>query len=350
MKMRKTLVMFLIMVLCVFCTKENANAYIMDDGITVTNLTSTSATVDWSGVGTFVLNDLAVEGTTITGYDVYLGETLVSTGTATSVRLSNIASGTMHFIYVYVNYQHPDGSTDQYYTFDYFETGDNGNINSGGEDNGTNPTTPSPTPDVTPTPGTSPTGPVVLTTPTVGTIEVIDNVLYLTGANLDSYAQKLEWKIYDKKTGKCVASDDSYSVGTLIYNFTGKKVFYAICRVVGYDSEYNEVYSDWSPKKYFVTQPKITTTKKHVKKNSVTIKWKKVTGAKNYTIYAKKGNAKKWTKVKTTSKTSFKLTKLKGKRINTYNSEYYFKVVTNAKVGGKTIKSGNKEYYEVYTY
>jgi len=354
MKMKKTMIMFLVMTLCVFFTKENVNAYIMDDGITVTNLTSTSATVDWSGVGTFVLNNLAVEGTTITGYDVYLGETLVSTGTATSVRLSNIASGTMHFVYVYVNYQHPDGSTDQYYTFDYFETGDNGNINSGGEDNGTTPTNPTPTPNPTPapnpTPEPDPTPAATLSTPTVSQAIVVEDVLYLSGANLDPYAQKIEWQIYDKKTGKCVATDDSYTVGTEIYSFKGKKVYYAICRVVGYDSEYNEVYSNWSAKKYFVTQPKVTSTKKHIKKNSVTIKWKKVTGAKNYTIYAKKSGSKKWTKIKTTSKTSYKLTKIKGKRINTYKSKYSFRIVTNAKVNGKTIKSGNKEYYTAYTY
>lgn len=337
--------MFLLMLLCIFCVKGDVHAYNMDNGITVTNLTSTSATIGWSGVGNYLLTSIA-PGSTITGYDVYLGETLVSTGLATSVHLTNIASNTMHFVHVYVNYVDAYGYTDQYTTFDYFETGGNGNINDGGQDNGT--VTPTPTP--TPTPDTTTPVTATLTTPAVGSAVVVDNVLYLTGANLDPYAQKLEWQIYDKKTGKCVASDDSYSVGTQIYNFSGKKVFYAICRVVGYDSNYNEVYSEWSPKKYFVTQPKVTTKKKHIKKNSVTIKWKKVTGAKNYTIYAKKQGAKKWTKVKTTSKTSYKLTKLKGKRINTYNSEYSFRIVTNAKVGGKTLKSSNKEYYTVYTY
>ncbi len=338
-KLRKGLLsIFLFAFVCVFASKLDTYAYNMDAGIAVTNLTLTSATIDWSGVGSYVTTTLS-PGAVITGYDVYLGETLVSTGSATSINLSNIASGTMHFIYVYVNYVDVYGYSEQHYTFDYFETGSNSNINDGGEDNGT----------VTPTDTTTPVA-TALATPAVGSAEVVDNVLYLTGANLDPYAQKIEWQIYDKKTGKCVASDYSYNVGTEIYSFKGKKVFYAICRVVGYDSNYNEVYSEWSPKKYFVTQPKVTSTEKHVKKNSVTIKWKKVTGAKNYTIYAKKKNAKKWTKVKTTSKTSYKLTKLKGKRINTYNSEYSFRVVTNAKVSGKTIKSSNKEYYTVYTY
>ena len=278
---------FLLMFICVCCSKLDVHAYIMDDGISVTNLTSTSVTIDWSGVGSFLTTELS-PGAVITGYDVYLGDVLVSTGSATSINLSNIASNTMHFICVYVNYIDVYGYSEQYYTFDYFETGDNANINSGGEDNGTvpsNPTpAPAPTPDPTPTPNPTPSPTVALATPTVGTAMVVDNVLYLSGSNLDPYAQKIEWKIYDKKTGKCVASDYAYTVGTEIYSFKGKKVFYAICRVVGYDSNYNEVYSEWSPKKYFVTQPKITSTNKHVKKNSVTIKWKKVTGAKNYTI------------------------------------------------------------------
>ncbi|MBQ9983965.1 MAG: hypothetical protein IJP29_05180 [Lachnospiraceae bacterium] len=344
---KRNLTMLLLMLLCVFCVKGNASAYIMDDGITVTNLTYTSATIDWSGVGSYVANTLS-PGARITGYDVYLGETLVSTGSGTSVHLPSIASGTMHFIFVYVNYVDIYGYSEQYYTFDYFETGDNANINDGGQDNGT--VTPSPAPTPTPTPSPTPSATVSLTTPTVSKAELGDGTLALLASNVDSNAYKIEWQVYDKKTGKCVATDDSYSTDTYIYSFNGRKVYYAICRVVGYDSNYNDVYSSWSAKKYFVSQPKVTSTKKHIKKNSITIKWKKVTGAKNYTVYAKKKNAKKWVKIKTTSKTSYKLTKLKGKRINTYATDYAFRVVTNAKVGGKTIKSGTYESYYTYTY
>lgn len=346
-KLRKGLLtMFLFTLACVLCSKFNSQAYIMDDGITVTNLTSTSATVGWSGVGSYVATSLS-PGAVITGYDVYLGDTLVSTGSATSVRLTNIASGTMHFIYVYVNYTDVYGYNEQYYTFDYFETGDNGNINDGGQDNGNVTPTPAPSPSPTPTPTPTTTS---LSTPKVSKVELVDGTLYVQAGDIDGSAYKLEWRIYDKKTGKCVKSDDTYSVGSYIYNLNARKVYYAVCRVVGYDSEYNDVYSNWSAKKYFVAQPKVTTKSKHIKKNSVTIKWKKVTGAKNYTVYAKKKSAKKWVKLKTTSKTSYKFTKLKGKRINTYKTDYSFRIVTNAKVGGKTIKSGTKESYYTYTY
>lgn len=53
-------------------------------------------------------------------------------------------------------------------------------------------------------------------------------------------------------------------------------------------------------------------------KSTVTISWKKVTGAQKYEVY--RYVKKKWKKIKTTSKTSYKVTKLKS------NTSYKFKV------------------------
>ena len=48
----------------------------------------------------------------------------------------------------------------------------------------------------------------------------------------------------------------------------GRKVYAIQCRSVGYDSDYNYVYSNWSASKYVVAQPKVSTNKKNLKKNS----------------------------------------------------------------------------------
>ena len=82
----------------------------------------------------------------------------------------------------------------------------------------------------------------------------------------------------------------------------------------------------------------------------MTIKWKKITGVKNYTVYVKKGNSKKWTKVKTTNSNKYVLKKFKGKTVNTFKNKYYFAVVGNATVNGKKVTSGKDEYYGAYSY
>lgn len=67
--------------------------------------------------------------------------------------------------------------------------------------------------------------------------------------------------------------------------------------------------------------------------NSVSLSWKKVTGAESYSIYratSKTGTYRKVTTVKTNSYTDKGLTN---------NKTYYYKVVANRKVNGKTVSS-----------
>lgn len=359
--MKRCLATLLTIFMMVWFVGFDSNAYNMDDNIKITNITSTSAYVEWSGLISYVCDELA-PGSTFTGFDVYLGDTKLYTNTrATSIQLNNIEPGTMHFFYVYVYYVDRWGYSGEHYAFDYFETGDKANINSSTDHHDPTPTpspspTPAPTPTPTPSPTPSPSYPTTsvtsLSTPKVSNVEVVNGEVYVKADNIDYRTQKLEWKIYDKKTGKCVKSETSYYTGDNFYGLNARKVYYAVCRAVGYDDDYNEVYSNWSAKKYFVSQPKVTTksNSKDIKVNSVNIKWKKVTGAKSYTVYAKKKSSSKWVKVKTTTKTSYKLTKIKGKALNLRNSDYNFRIVTNAKVNGKTIKSSNKEWYEAYVY
>lgn len=362
--MKKFMLSLLVMFTLIGCIGTTSHAYRIDDCISITNITSNSAYVDWSGVQAYLESNGAYGIT----YNVRLGDvTVLENTTQTSYQFSNIASDTVHFVMIDAYYYIYDELQD-YYTFDMFETGGYSNINGGTGDNGgstvtpSEPTTPEPTYPSEPTPSypsepapseptpSTPATTVTLSTPSVDTVEIVDGTVYVRAKNIDPYAECLEWEIYDKKTGELVKSATSYTVGDTIYGVNGRKVYYARCRVVGHDGNYNDVYSEWSGKKYFVTQPKITSTQKHIKVSSINIKWKKVTGAKNYTVYAKKENSKKWVKVKTTSKTSYELTKIKGKKLNLRNSDYNFRVITNAKVGGKTIKSSNKEYYTACVY
>ena len=97
---------------------------------------------------------------------------------------------------------------------------------------------------------------------------------------------------------------------------------------------------------YAVPQPKTTSDKDDISKNSIKLKWKKVKGAKSYTIYVAKSTKKdadtselNWKKVTKTKKTSYTLKKLGKKKINTYKYYYYVKIVTTAKVNGEKVSS-----------
>ena len=84
--------------------------------------------------------------------------------------------------------------------------------------------------------------------------------------------------------------------------------------------------------------PKISSLKSTKSKTAV-VTWKKVTGAKNYTVY-KSTDGKKWSKVSTTTKTTLTLTKLAGgKKIyvkvlatNNFKKDSAFSAVKNVKV------------------
>lgn len=101
-----------------------------------------------------------------------------------------------------------------------------------------------------------------------------------------------------------------------------------------------------------VKQPTIKTSKCKIKKNSIYLKWGKVKNAKSYTIYMRKEGAKKWVKVKklSASKTSYKITKFKGKNINVYKQDYEVTVMATAKINGKTYNSPKSKYIRTYTY
>lgn len=284
-KLAILLFMFSLMILVPNTAKAAQN--VDEDGISITNIGTTTANVDWSGT--------AVKYTSM-GYAVAWFST--------------------------------DGVQDN--RLDY-----NNNV----------PDTPSTqqTTEVTQTPD------ITLQVPKITEVKMSETKLGAVAGNIDSNARSLEWQVIDVKNGnKVVATDTSYTTGNIFYNM--KRKLYAVqCRAVGYDSNYNNIYSGWSAKSYVIAQPKVSTSKKYIKKNSITVSFKKIKGAKDYTIYMRKKGSSKWTKVKTTKKNKYKVTKFKGKSINLAKKSYEFCVIANAKVGKKTIKSSKSEYvYTVY--
>lgn len=96
------------------------------------------------------------------------------------------------------------------------------------------------------------------------------------------------------------------------------------------------IYGDWSPNRYFVYQT--ASGKKYP--NRIKMSWKKVSGAKSYTVSISTKEKGGYKKVKTLSSKSTSLTIRKcGKSKIKKGKTYYVKVVANLKDGGRTVKS-----------
>lgn len=84
--------------------------------------------------------------------------------------------------------------------------------------------------------------------------------------------------------------------------------------------------------------------------DGVKVSWKKMKGAKNYTVYVSTSPYSGFKKVATTSKTSATIKKCRGSKIMT-GVNYYYKVIANKKVGKKTAKSDDTWYgHFIFTY
>lgn len=111
--------------------------------------------------------------------------------------------------------------------------------------------------------------------------------------------------------------------------------FYRV-RVRAYTTVNNKVlYGAWSDYCAFAQQPKV-----NIKRSGSKLKfsWKKVKGAKDYTVYVSTKQRSGYKKVATTKKTKYTLKKFKKKKLNKKKT-YYVYVVANTKVGKKKFKS-----------
>ena len=145
----------------------------------------------------------------------------------------------------------------------------------------------------------------------------------------------------DKKTGKikltiepvegavsykilvATAADGEYTLakeGTeLTYTHTGKagaKYFFKVVAV----NEAGTESAESDPVNKFQVPAQVTSLKATTKKGQVTLKWKKVTGAKKYVIYMSKNGKTGWKKIGTVTKNTFVYKK------GTVGKKLYFKV------------------------
>lgn len=175
--------------------------------------------------------------------------------------------------------------------------------------------------------------------------------LYYLTWNHDANAYGYEVEIYDK-TGNNLVDTDSISASYFVsgnYDYywntsLQNKAFQFRVRAYNYDSNYDKAYGEWSDKFVVIPTAKITKITNH-KNGSVTLKWKKVSGASNYTVYKKVGTGK-WKKVKTVKGTSCKVSGLKvGKEAQ------FYVTVNKVKINGKkysTPKMTNPGYVYIY--
>lgn len=180
-----------------------------------------------------------------------------------------------------------------------------------------------------------------------------------TGVKVDNIDQSLKtatlsWKEqtgvsgYEYKLladGKTVESGSTVNSGDTQVTLDIKKNSFYTFKVRAYsDRAGSRKYGKWSTELNFAPQPNLT--KASTSRSGLVVKWDKITGAKNYTVYASTSANKGYKKVTTTTKTSYTLSKINGKKFNKSNT-YYIYVIANKSVSGKTISSTKSAYAAV---
>ena len=198
-------------------TGTTSKAYNISDVISITNLTTNSADIDWSAFDYKLRYQQEIDYVT---YTLMLGDDVIVENTSqTSAHISGLTGNTMYFVYLYANYYDGFGEPDCWSESDFFTTTEDGladNVDVVNPDvPNVTPSTPSePTIPTTPTtPSQSnteaPSQSVYLSKPSVASVELVKGLASVKAKNIDPNAQKIEWAIYDKKTNKLVKSNSS---------------------------------------------------------------------------------------------------------------------------------------------
>lgn len=120
---------------------------------------------------------------------------------------------------------------------------------------------------------------------------------------------------------------------------SGTKYYYAIVAVDGDSRSYNSTshFNDVCKTVTYSTSLKVANTSS----TDIKVSWNKVSGAKKYYVYRKKGSAKSWTKVKTTTSTSYTDTSVSNGTTYKYMVKAIdskSKTISSSKSSGTTIK------------
>lgn len=327
----------------------------------VTELSDSSVSIDYRNL----YYETVAGGASVLGYQIYLQDYTAATDAqlvaAASVQqvygnITGLLPGHEYSVQIHLEYQYPGTSSSEIYYSVQFTTplsGLSSDIDvvtdtsqpGGGAGTGTTPSASSGSAGSSGSTGS--TG--IVNTPSVSSVKMVGaNVgVVLNRVVCDGY----EYAIYKQKSGALAKLESTISSSTSFYGLSRKSVYYVRARAYIYDSNGNKVYSQWSGKEYFVPQPKLSKKGSKLKRNQIKLKWAKVSGASNYTIYIRKRGGGKWTKVKTVSgkKSSYTIKKYKGKSINIRNNSYEVTVKANSKIGGRKYSSNKKDYIYTYT-
>lgn len=102
----------------------------------------------------------------------------------------------------------------------------------------------------------------------------------------------------------------------------------------------------WSDYIWFATTPKTVKAEispSQLVEDGFNISWSKVKGATNYSVYVSRSASSGYKKVATTNSTKYNLRTFNGSQLT--NGTYYYYVIANKKVGGKTYKSDDSWYF-----
>lgn len=354
-KLKRQLAMVLCMIMMLSCTAGIQKVNAISNGghyIEISNLTSTSVTINWLPlVQAYYAEGMITESVKVTlSAAGYPDKVLADATTKAGVNISQLVPGEYYQIMVEPKYHYlADESNGTYDSYTGLEWNDF--------------TTPASDVVVTEAPAATTQTPIATTQTPVVTTQVQPTALTVTAPKIKKIqmadtkvvinantvtASGYEFRICTKK-GKVVKKEESSLTATILYNIPANKVYYAQVRAYDYDANYNKVYSSWSAKKYFVAQPSINTNSKNISVHSIKLKWNKIKNASSYTVYMKKSTANKWNKVTTVKKNSLHVTRFKGAQLDTLKYKYDIRVVANAKVKGKKLKSSNNKYVRAYT-
>lgn len=168
---------------------------------------------------------------------------------------------------------------------------------------------------------------------------------YLDGIEMEVKTVKgKKWKTKTAATQKTVYAT---SVEDLIDSFSfkapsslkNKGMQYRIRTYITLDNG-KKVYSDWTSTKVFIPQAKVTKLTK-MGTDKIKVSWKKVSGAKSYTVYKTTNSGKKYKKVKTVSANTTSYTVSGFKK----GSKYGVAIVANKVKVGKKNYNSTKSYY-----
>lgn len=194
-------------------------------------------------------------------------------------------------------------------------------------------------------------------------VEYVDESSFMpTDYSLEKYIDGIEFKVKDtkgkvrktvkkapKKTVYVSAADtpavlaekmiDSFTFGapSAIKN---KGMQYQVRTYIVLDNG-KKVYSDWTSTKAFVPQAKVSKLVGRQGSDNVTVYWKKVSGAKGYTVYKTTNSGKSYKKVKSVGANTTSCTVSGFKR----GKKYGVVIVANKVKVGKKRYNSEKSYY-----